>query len=93
MGILTSILKQRQSKGMDMRFYWLRDHHAQNQFYVHWKKGIYNLGDYQSKAHPTKHHIIQRPLFVNNNLIHINQLIHSDASVKFTRRLQRCARY
>ena len=35
MGILTGVLKQHQSKGMDMRFYWLRDHHAQLQFYVH----------------------------------------------------------
>ena len=61
MGILTGVLKQRQSKGMDMRFYWLRDRHRQGQFYCHWKRGIYNLGDYQSKAHPTKHHIGQRP--------------------------------
>ena len=92
MGILTGILKQRQSKGMDMRFYWLRDRHGQKQFYVHWKKGIDNRGDYQSKAHPTIHHIIQRPLYVGNNIVHINQLIQADASVNFTRRLQGCAR-
>jgi hypothetical protein len=72
MGILTGVLEQWQSKGMDMRYYWLRDHHGQGQFYCHWKRGIYNLGDYQeSKAHPTKHHIAQRPLYVGNNLIRI----------------------
>ena len=71
MGILTGVLKQRQSKGMDMRFYWLRDRHEQHQFYCHWKRGIYNLGDYQSKAHPTKHHIVKRPLYVANKLMQI----------------------
>ena len=84
MGILTGILKQRQSKGMDMRFYWLRDRYGQKQFFIYWRKGIYNLGDYQSKAHPTKHHINQRPFFVNNNVTHIiNWLIQSAAKVTF----------
>ena len=75
MGILTGVLKQRQSKGMDMRFYWLRDRHSQNQFHCHWKKGIFNLGDYQSKPHPSKTHRIQRPSFVLNNLTEVNKLM------------------
>ena len=76
MGILTGVLKQRQSKGMDMLFYWLRDRHSQKQFHCHWKKGIFNLGDYQSKAHPTRHHRLQRPSFVLNNLTEVNKLIN-----------------
>jgi hypothetical protein len=56
---------------MDMHYYWLCDQHGQGQFNCHWKRGIYNLSDYQSKAHPIKHHIVQRPLFVGNNLVQI----------------------
>ena len=69
-GILTGELKQKQSRSMDMRFYWLRDRAqlGQQQFHVHWKRGDTNLADYSSKAgHPTKHHQIQRALYVTNS--------------------------
>ena len=69
MGILTGVLEQRQSKGMDMRFHWLRDRHKQQQFYCHWKRAIHNKGDYQSKAQPIKVHKEQRPSFVLNNIM------------------------
>ena len=43
-GILTGVLKQKQSKGMDMQFYWLRDRYIeQNKFHTHWKRGKHNL--------------------------------------------------
>ena len=69
-GILTGELKQKQSRSMDMRFYWLRDRAqlGQQQFHVHWKRGDTNLGDYSSKAgHPTKYHQKRRELYVTNN--------------------------
>ena len=54
-GILTGEMKQKASRTMDMRFYWLRDQGEQGQFHIHWKRGETNLGDYSSKAgHPTK---------------------------------------
>jgi len=45
-GILTGELKQKQSKYMDMRFYWLRERALeQKQLHVHWKCGETNLAD------------------------------------------------
>ena len=65
--ILTGEIKQKQSKSMDMRFYWLRDR-ALNQklFNIHWKRGVHNLGDYPTKHHPNKHHKEVRHLYVAN---------------------------
>ena len=57
MGILISILKQRQSKGMDTHFYWLRDRHRQCQLYYHWKRSITQLNTTSFKDH-----------YVSNNL-------------------------
>jgi hypothetical protein len=68
-GILTDTVVQRRSKAMDMRFYWLRDRVRQHQFYVHWKPGQSNLGDYPTKHHSTKHHITVRPTYVMNILL------------------------
>ena len=55
-GILTGELKQKQSKCMDMRFYWLRDRALeQKQLNVHWKRGETNVADYMTKHFPVKH--------------------------------------
>ena len=68
-GILTGELKQKQSKCMDMRYYWLRDRALeQKQLHVHWKRGDTNLGDYTTKHHPTQHHVKIRPTYVANQL-------------------------
>ena len=65
--ILTGEIKQKQSKSMDMRFYWLRDRALnQKQFNIHWKRGVHNLGDYPTKHHPNKHHKEVRHLYVAN---------------------------
>ena len=32
--------KPKQSKSMDMRFYWLRCREQQKQFHVYWKRGV-----------------------------------------------------
>ena len=36
--------------------------------HVHWKQGKYNLSDYPSKHHSTKHQISVRPTYVLNNI-------------------------
>jgi hypothetical protein len=38
-GILTDTVKQKRSKAIDMRYYWLRDRVRQQQFYIHWQPG------------------------------------------------------
>jgi hypothetical protein len=45
-GINNDTVKQRRSKAMDMRFYWIKDRVAEDQYVVHWRKGSDNLADY-----------------------------------------------
>ena len=54
--------KQKQSKSIDMWFYWLQDRTTQVQFNVYWHPGACNLGDYLTKHFSTKDHATKRPL-------------------------------
>ena len=38
-GIANDTVKQRRSKAIDMRYYWIRDRVKQNQFRIHWRQG------------------------------------------------------
>jgi hypothetical protein len=64
-GIVNSSIRQRKSKAMDMRFYWVQDRCNQNQFIVYWKPGKVNLGDYFSKHHPAYHHLNMRKVYLH----------------------------
>jgi hypothetical protein len=64
-GIINDTVKQRRSKAIDMRFYWVRDRVRQNQFVVHWRKGSDNLADYFTKHHSPSHHRIMRPQYLH----------------------------
>jgi hypothetical protein len=55
-GIANDSVKQKRSKAMDMRFYWIRDRVRQGQFLVYWRKGSSNRADYFTKHHPASHH-------------------------------------
>ena len=55
-GIANPTIKQRRSKAMDMRYFWLQDRDAQKQFKYYWDKGEGNLADYHTKHHSVKHH-------------------------------------
>jgi hypothetical protein len=55
-GIINNNVKQRQSKAIDMHFYWVRDGICQGQFLVHWKPGLENLAGYYTKHFSPKHH-------------------------------------
>jgi hypothetical protein len=63
-GILNETVKQRRSKAIDMRFYWLRDRVKQNQFIVHWRRGTDNLADYFTKHHSPSHHRLMRSRYL-----------------------------
>jgi hypothetical protein len=63
-GIANDTVKQRRSKAIDMRFYWIKDRVKQGQFLVHWRRGADNRGDYFTKHHPTSHHRIMRPQYL-----------------------------
>ena len=55
-GFLKSTMKQKRSKAIDMRFYWVRDRVNQNQFMIHWRPGAHIVVDYVSKHHSPAHH-------------------------------------
>jgi hypothetical protein len=55
-GIVNKKIKQKRSKAMDMRYNWLTDRVCQKQFYVYWRPGRENLGDYHTKHHSVQHH-------------------------------------
>jgi hypothetical protein len=59
-GIANDTVKQKRSKAMDMRFYWIRDRVCQGQFVVYWKKGTLNKANYHTKHHSRTHHCCMR---------------------------------
>jgi hypothetical protein len=55
-GIANDTVKQRRSKAMDMRFYWIKDRVHQKQYQVHWRKGTDNLAECVTKHNSPAHH-------------------------------------
>jgi hypothetical protein len=49
-------IKQKRTKAMDMRFYWIKDRVKQEQFNLYWGPGYQNLADYFTKHHSLSHH-------------------------------------
>jgi hypothetical protein len=65
-GIANDTVKQKRSKAIDMRFYWIRDRVRQGQFIVYWKKGSLNKADYFTKHHPASHHRDIRSVYLHS---------------------------
>jgi hypothetical protein len=72
-GIANGTVKQKRSKAIDMRFYWVGDRVRQKQFYVYWQPGAGNKADYFTKHHPTAHHRNMRPRYLYDK----NKPLHS----------------
>jgi len=82
-GIINDTVKQKRSKAVDMRFYWLRDRSQQEQFHIFWKPGITNRADYFSKHHPASHHQAMRPTYLFSPLHTLNySACHADPVVR-----------
>ena len=58
-------LKQKRSKAIDMRFYWLQDRVEQKQFHVYWHPGSENYADYYTKHFSTKDHVSKGPFHLH----------------------------
>jgi hypothetical protein len=86
-GIATDTVKQKRSKEVDMRFYWIRDRVRPGQFHVYWGKGSRNRADYFSKHHPTSHHRQLRPVYLyspdNPNKNNFDCLADDEAATAF----------
>ena len=63
-GIANYNQKIKQSKTMDMRFFWVRDRVRQRHFNVQWEKGKLNRADYFTKHHSPSHHKRIRPIYI-----------------------------
>ena len=64
-GIINSSIRQKKSKAMDMRFYWIKDRVSQKHFLVYWEAGLTNKGDYYTKHFPASHHTQVRSQYVH----------------------------
>jgi len=65
-GICMGTIKQKQSKAINIRFYWLKDRAEQGQFEIYWEPGKNNLADYPTKHHTGMHHATARPIYLYN---------------------------
>jgi hypothetical protein len=63
-GFANDTIKQKRSKAIDMRFYWIKDRVRQKQFLIYWCPGPDNLGDYHTKHHSPSHHRRMRPTYL-----------------------------
>jgi hypothetical protein len=63
-GLANDTIKQKRSKAIDMRFYWIKDRVSQKQFLVYWRPGPKNLRDYHTKHHSSSHHRTMRPTYL-----------------------------
>jgi hypothetical protein len=64
-GIINDKVKQRRSKAIDMRFYWVRDRVRQGHFRIYWQPGRENHADYFTKHHSPAHHRSQRAIYLH----------------------------
>jgi hypothetical protein len=55
-GYSNGTIKQKRTKAMDMRFYWIKDRVKQGQFNVYWGPGFQKLADYFTKHRSPAHH-------------------------------------
>ena len=63
-GIVNNTVKQRRSKAIDMRFYWIKDRASNGEFLIHWRRGSDNLADYFTKHHSPAHHRLMRSRYL-----------------------------
>jgi hypothetical protein len=64
-GLANDAVKQKRSKAIDMRFYWVKDRVKDGQFLIYWRKGNKNAADYFTKHHATAHHRVNRPKYLH----------------------------
>jgi hypothetical protein len=72
-GYINGTLKQKSTKAMDMRFYWIKDRVKQGQFNVYWGPGFQNLADYFTKHHSLAHHKRIRDIYIQSKERQINR--------------------
>ena len=64
-GIVNNSIKRQKSRGMEMRYFWLRQQEAQKMFKFHHHPGQENLGDYHTKSHKARKTNHVRPYYTH----------------------------
>jgi hypothetical protein len=72
-GYSNGTIKQKRTKAMDMRFYWIKERVKQGQFNVYWGPGFQNLADYFTKHHSPAHHKRMRDIYIHTDERLINR--------------------
>jgi hypothetical protein len=72
-GYSNGTIKQKRTKAMDMRFYWIKDRVKQGQFKIYWGPGYQNLAVYFTKHHSPAHHKRIRNVYIHADKRPINR--------------------
>jgi hypothetical protein len=64
-GYRNGTIKQKRTRAMDMRFYWVKDRVKQGQLNVYWGPGYRNLEDHFTKHHSPAHHKRMREIYIH----------------------------
>jgi hypothetical protein len=81
-GYSNGTIKQKRTKSMDMRFYWIKDRVKQGQFNVYWGPGFQNLADYFTKHHSPAHHKRIRDVYIHADERPINRKGIRDSALR-----------
>jgi hypothetical protein len=81
-GYSNGTIKQKRTKAMDMRFYWIKDRLKQGQFNVYWGPGYQNLADYFTKHHLPAHHKRIREIYIHADEQPINRKGIRDSALR-----------
>jgi hypothetical protein len=81
-GYRNGTTKQKRTKSMDMRLYWIKDRVKQGQFEINWGPGFQNLADYFTKHHSPAHHKRIRDVYIHADKRPINQKGIRDSALR-----------
>jgi hypothetical protein len=81
-GYRDGTIKQKRTKAMDMRFYWIKDRVKQGQFDVYWGPGYQKLADYFTKHHSPAHQKRMREIYIHADEQPINRKGIRDSALR-----------
>jgi hypothetical protein len=81
-GYSNGTIKQKRTKAMDMRFYWIKDRVKKDQFKIYWGTGFQNLADYFTKHHSPAHHERIRNIYIHADERPINGKVIQDSALQ-----------
>jgi hypothetical protein len=81
-GYINGKIKQKGTKAMDMRFYWIKDRVRQGQFHVYWGPCYQNLANYFTKYHSPVHNKRMREIYIHADKQPINRKGIRDSTLR-----------